>query len=240
MRQLAAFVAVAETGTISAAAERLHLSPSALSSALTELERALKVQLCVRRRSFGIQLTRTGESVLVRARALLQQAGELESDALGTGGSVSGPIAIGCYPALGPTVLPSMIAGFTRENPDAQVEFREVRKMDRSLGPRERMFGTQDDQGFADGQRNRAQLWREIQVVRDREVQLAVLEMCLEPILSVLAELHLRVRILTGEPGDHRRQYRRPQSGITADRDGPRHASAGSERIGFEFPGLLK
>ena len=125
MRQLAAFVAVAETGTISAAAERLHLSPSALSASLTELERALKVQLCVRRRSFGIQLTRTGEAVLVRARALLQQAGELESDALGTGGSVSGPIAIGCYPALGPTVLPSMIAGFTRENPDAQVEFRE-------------------------------------------------------------------------------------------------------------------
>lgn len=125
MRQLAAFVAVAETGTISGAAERLHLSPSALSASLTELERALKVQLCVRRRSFGIQLTRTGESVLVRARALLQQAGELESDALGTGGSVSGPIAIGCYPALGPTVLPSMIAGFTRENPDAQVEFRE-------------------------------------------------------------------------------------------------------------------
>lgn len=38
---------------------------------------------------------------------------------------MSGPIAIGCYPALGPTVLPSMIAGFTRENPDAQVEFRE-------------------------------------------------------------------------------------------------------------------
>jgi hypothetical protein len=99
--------------------------------------------------------------------------------------------------------------------------FREVRKMDRSLGPRERMFGTQDDQGFADGQRNRAQLWREVQVVRDREVQLAVLEMCLKSILSVLAELHLRVGILTGEPGDHRRQNRRPQSGITADRNGP-------------------
>ncbi len=101
MRQLAAFVAVAETGTISAAAERLHLSPSALSAALTELERALKVQLCVRRRSFGIQLTRTGESVLVRARALLQEAGELESDALGTGGSVSGPSRSAVIPLWG-------------------------------------------------------------------------------------------------------------------------------------------
>lgn len=75
MRQLAAFVAVAETGTISAAAERLHLSPSALSAALTELERALKVQLCVRRRSFGIQLTRTGEAVLVRAGRYFSKPG---------------------------------------------------------------------------------------------------------------------------------------------------------------------
>ncbi|OYD71288.1 LysR substrate-binding domain-containing protein [Rhodococcus sp. OK302] len=125
IRQLAAFVAVAETGTISAAAERMHLSPSAMSASITELERALKVQLCVRRRAFGVQLTPTGEFVLLRARALLKQAGELESDALGTSGTISGPIAIGCYPALGPTVLPSMIAGFTREYPATAVEFRE-------------------------------------------------------------------------------------------------------------------
>src|SRR4029453_1677139 len=38
MNQLAAFVAVAEAGTISGAAERLHVSPSALSAAVTELE----------------------------------------------------------------------------------------------------------------------------------------------------------------------------------------------------------
>lgn len=125
MRQLAAFVAVAETGTISAAADLMHLSPSALSASITELERALNVQLCVRRRSFGVQLTRTGSSVLVRARALLQQAAELESDALGIGGNISGPIALGCYPALGPTVLPSMIADFTRTFPAVEVEFRE-------------------------------------------------------------------------------------------------------------------
>ncbi|MFD2396017.1 LysR family transcriptional regulator [Prauserella oleivorans] len=51
MRQLAAFVAVAETGTIGGAAERMHLSQSALASALTDLEKALKVQLTVRRRA---------------------------------------------------------------------------------------------------------------------------------------------------------------------------------------------
>ncbi|RZK84403.1 MAG: LysR family transcriptional regulator, partial [Rhodococcus sp. (in: high G+C Gram-positive bacteria)] len=79
MRQLAAFVAVAETGTISGAAERMHLSQSALSAAVTDLEKALKAQLCVRRRARGVQLTPTGEAVLSRARALLQQAGELQA-----------------------------------------------------------------------------------------------------------------------------------------------------------------
>lgn len=50
MRQLAAFVAVAETGTISGAAERLRLSQSALSAALTDLEKSLQMQLAVRGR----------------------------------------------------------------------------------------------------------------------------------------------------------------------------------------------
>ncbi|MGV9867915.1 LysR substrate-binding domain-containing protein [Rhodococcus koreensis] len=125
MRQLAAFVAVAETGTISGAAERMHLSQSALSAAVTDLEKALKAQLCVRRRARGVQLTPTGEAVLSRARALLQQAGELQTDASGAGGVVAGPIAVGCYPALGPTILPSMLYAFTTEYPRASVEFRE-------------------------------------------------------------------------------------------------------------------
>lgn len=125
MRQLAAFVAVAETGTISGAAERMHLSQSALSASITDLEKSLDAQLCVRRRARGVQLTPTGEAVLARARVLLHEAAELQADALGEGGAVAGPIAIGCYPALGPTILPSMLYGFTTKFPRAQVEFRE-------------------------------------------------------------------------------------------------------------------
>jgi molybdenum-dependent DNA-binding transcriptional regulator ModE len=45
LRQLAHFVAVAEDGTISGAAERLIMSSSALSASITELERALGADL---------------------------------------------------------------------------------------------------------------------------------------------------------------------------------------------------
>nr|WP_235174803.1 LysR substrate-binding domain-containing protein [Tomitella biformata] len=125
MRHLAAFVAVADAGTISGAAERLHLSQSSVSAAVTELERALRAQLCIRRRAHGVQLTPTGEAVLDRARALLRQAGDLEDVATGAQGLVSGPLAIGCYPSLGPTMLPSLLYEFTARYPGVNVEFHE-------------------------------------------------------------------------------------------------------------------
>ena len=49
-------------GTNSAAAEKLHVSPSALSAAVSELERALRVELLRRRRAKGVSLTPTGRS----------------------------------------------------------------------------------------------------------------------------------------------------------------------------------
>ncbi len=125
MNQLAAFIAVAEAGTISAAAERLHVSPSALSAAVSELERVLQVELLRRRKAKGVSLTPTGEVVLPRARFLLHQAAELEADARGEERGVGGLVRIGCYPSLAPTVLPALISEFTRAHPDARLEVSE-------------------------------------------------------------------------------------------------------------------
>ncbi|MCP2254595.1 DNA-binding transcriptional regulator, LysR family [Prauserella aidingensis] len=126
IRQLGAFVAVADTGTISGAAERLHLSQSALAAAVTDLEKALNVRLTVRKRARGVQLTPTGEAVLSRARTLLRQAGELQADPSGDDGVVAGPLALGCDSSLGPTVLPELLRGFTRRYPDVRVELHEA------------------------------------------------------------------------------------------------------------------
>ena len=70
LRQLAYFVATAEAGTTSGAADRLYVSQSALSSGLDDLEAALDVQLMLRRKGRGIDLTETGRRVMVRAREL--------------------------------------------------------------------------------------------------------------------------------------------------------------------------
>lgn len=125
LRQLWYFVAVAEEGTISAAADRLHVSQSAVSLALTDLERVLKVQLCVRRKAHGITLTPSGAQALRQARMVLRQAVTLEMDGLGDTEELTGPLALGCYLTLAPTVLPRLIHGFGLRHPRVTVGFEE-------------------------------------------------------------------------------------------------------------------
>ncbi|MFE7843316.1 LysR family transcriptional regulator [Streptomyces sp. NPDC057474] len=122
LRQLVYFVAVAEEGTLSGAALRLHISQSAVSLALGELERALKVQLCVRRKAHGITLTPSGRRLLNQARALLGQAEDLAAD---TVGGMSGRLLLGCYPTLAPTVLPRLLSGFGERFPQITIDFEE-------------------------------------------------------------------------------------------------------------------
>ncbi|OLT22923.1 LysR family transcriptional regulator [Actinomadura sp. CNU-125] len=124
LHHLEVLVAVAETGTISAAAERLHMSASAVSSAVTELESRLGTTLTVRRRAKGVRLTATGAAVLVQARLILHHASELQLGTAG-GGPVAGPLRLGCYPSLAPTVLPSLVTEFVAANPGVSIDFRE-------------------------------------------------------------------------------------------------------------------
>src|SRR5699024_12729149 len=78
LRQLEYLVAVADAGSISAAAGALHVTPTAVASAITELERTLHTQLMVRRKAHGVVLTPTGTFLYNRATTLLRDADELQ------------------------------------------------------------------------------------------------------------------------------------------------------------------
>ncbi len=109
LRQLEYFVAVADAGTVTAAAARVHLSQSAMSTALAELERTLGIALLVRRHARGVTLTPAGQQLLVEARQLLAQAGDLEQHASHLGGEVSGELVLGCFAILAPYVVPEVL-----------------------------------------------------------------------------------------------------------------------------------
>jgi DNA-binding transcriptional LysR family regulator len=124
LRQLEYFVAVAEAGTLSEAAYRLHVSQPGLSQAITDLERALDVQLAVRRKAQGVTLTPSGAQVLRHARDLLRQAEDLEGIASG-GESLTGVLSLGCYVTLAPTALPPLLQEFSTQHPRLIVDFVE-------------------------------------------------------------------------------------------------------------------
>ena len=124
LRQLEYFVAIAEAGTLSEAATRLHVSQPGLSQSLTDLERALDVQLAVRRKAHGVTLTPTGVQVLRHARELLRHADDLVGVASG-GDALTGVLSLGCYVTLAPTALPSLLQEFTALHPGLTIDFVE-------------------------------------------------------------------------------------------------------------------
>ena len=118
LRQLEYFVAVADAGTVTGAAAQVHLSQSAMSTSLAELERTLGVQLVLRHHARGITLTPAGQQLLVEARRLLSQAGDLESLASHLGGEVSGELTLGCFAILAPYVVPELLTTAAQTLPE--------------------------------------------------------------------------------------------------------------------------
>jgi DNA-binding transcriptional LysR family regulator len=121
LRQLEYFVAVAEVGTVTGAAAQVHLSQSAMSTALADLERSLGVQLLLRHHARGITLTPAGERLLAAARQLIGQAEDLQAMAGELGDDLAGHLTLGCFAILAPFVLPPVLAAIDDELPGLYV-----------------------------------------------------------------------------------------------------------------------
>lgn len=92
--QLSAFQTVARTANLTKAAEAMHVSQSALSTQIRNLEDELGVSLFMRQAK-GMQLTSEGETLLPLAQELLSKSEELRRLALNFQQSASGPLNIG-------------------------------------------------------------------------------------------------------------------------------------------------
>jgi DNA-binding transcriptional LysR family regulator len=125
LRQLEYFVAAVELQTMGAAAARWQVSPSAISLAISELERALQVQLFLRQKAKPLRLTAAGRQVLADARPLLAAAEELQINARGLGQTLSGELTVGCFPTLSPYVMPTALDVVAAVHPGVQIRFVE-------------------------------------------------------------------------------------------------------------------
>jgi len=118
LRQLEYFRAIAQTGSLTAAAENRRVSRSTIAAALDDLERALGSQLGVRSKSHGIELTEAGRAVLDSAITILGEVDDLES--IGSEYRLSGEFVIGCFSSLAPTVLPRLLRRYAAEHPEVR------------------------------------------------------------------------------------------------------------------------
>jgi DNA-binding transcriptional LysR family regulator len=108
LRLVRYWVAVAEEGNITRAAERLHVSQPALSSAVKQLEAQLGVAL-LDRSDRVLRVTPAGEQLLTSGRALLSEADRVFEEVRARDRAVVGRLRIGMTPTarygLGPSLL---------------------------------------------------------------------------------------------------------------------------------------
>ncbi len=119
LRQLEIFVAIAQTGSASRAAERLALSQSATSTALAELEKAYS-QVLFDRVGKTLRLNDTGQWLLGRATEILDRAQELE-DTLSTQTAV-GPLRLGASLTIGNYLATLFVADFLKRHAASRVQ----------------------------------------------------------------------------------------------------------------------
>lgn len=119
--RLRAFVAVADTGSVRAAAARLVLTESAVSASIAALARDVGVNL-VRREGRGIRLTPAGERYAADARTILGLHERALRAARGEEEPSTGVLRIGATTEVGEFLLPELLAGFQVAHPAVELD----------------------------------------------------------------------------------------------------------------------
>ena len=125
LNQIQALVAIAETGSIRAAAARVGVSQPALSKSLQGLEEELSVSL-VHRTSRGVNLTSFGQAMVARGRGIAQEVDRLREQIEQMRGALQGTINLAVSPSPSVILLPKALARFRQDYPDVQLRIREA------------------------------------------------------------------------------------------------------------------
>lgn len=118
---LSAFLAVADNGSFTAAAERLFLTQPAISKRIAQLEEQLGARL-FDRIGRQVHLTEAGHALLPRARQVIRDLDDMSRAISGLSGEVSGTLRIGTSHHIGLHRLPPVLRQFSREFPKVQLD----------------------------------------------------------------------------------------------------------------------
>jgi DNA-binding transcriptional LysR family regulator len=121
IRQLRAFVAIAETGTFTAGALRVHVTQAAISMQIRQLESEIGARVFVRAPRHVI-LTEAGEQLLRRARHILREHDAAIDEIAELAGAERGRLRIGSASAMVLTEqLPAILKELRKQHPAAEI-----------------------------------------------------------------------------------------------------------------------
>jgi DNA-binding transcriptional LysR family regulator len=120
---LHAFLAIAETGSFSLAAEHLHLTQPAVSKRIAALELQLEVRL-FDRLGREVSLTEAGRALLPRAYQIINVLDDTRRALSNLNGEVSGPLTLATSHHIGLHRLPPLLREFTRRYPLVSLDIR--------------------------------------------------------------------------------------------------------------------
>ena len=121
IRQLRAFVAIAESGTFTSGAQRVHVTQAAISMQIRQLENEIGAKVFVRAPRHVI-LTEAGEHLLRRARQILREHDAAVDEIAELAGAERGRLRIGSASAMVLTdQLPAILTELRKQHPGAEI-----------------------------------------------------------------------------------------------------------------------
>ncbi len=124
LRQLRYFLAIADHGSFSAAAERVFVAQSALSHQMAQLEAELGVELFLRSRR-GVALTEAGQRLYPHAVSILRQTTEAAQAARSGSGEPSGKVVFGIPHSVSHALALPLLRAVRQALPQVQLELTE-------------------------------------------------------------------------------------------------------------------
>lgn len=121
LKRLHQVMTIVRTGSISRAAEELHLTQPALSRSISALEDKYDVRIFDRGRG-GATLTAAGKLIVAEAEPLLRQARSVEHNFRLYSSGEAGRIAFGMGPLIASLLLPSLSLHFLQSRPNLHVQ----------------------------------------------------------------------------------------------------------------------
>jgi DNA-binding transcriptional LysR family regulator len=126
LSSLALFICIAETRSITKAAEKCHIALAAASRRIAQLEHQLGVQLLFRT-SRGVEVTPAGNAMLFHARRMLEQVDEMRAELSDYSKGAKGLVRVQANTSVLAQWLPEDLATFSALYPAIKVSLEEER-----------------------------------------------------------------------------------------------------------------